>query len=88
MEVWKTVPGYSRYEASNFGNIRSINYKRTGKKVILKPSFYSGWGKTLLLNDDGVYKSILVHRIIALSFIGYSELLIVQEKIERMLGSI
>lgn len=71
-EIWKQIPRFSRYEASNLGNIRSINYKNSGNKKILKPSFYNGYAQTMLLNDDGKYKSILVHRIIAITFIGDS----------------
>ena len=29
-EIWKTIPGFSRYEASDKGNLRSLNYKKTG----------------------------------------------------------
>lgn len=39
MEVWKTINDYDgRYEVSNLGNVRSINYKNTGKAVNLKPA--------------------------------------------------
>lgn len=31
-EIWKDIPGFEgRYQASNLGNIRSLNYARTGK---------------------------------------------------------
>lgn len=73
-ESWKTIKGFSRYEASNLGKIRSINYKRSGKVRELKPTFFTGYGKTVLLNDDGKYKSILVHRVIMLAFVGESNL--------------
>lgn len=73
-EIWKPIPGFSRYEASNLGNLRSINYKNSGKKVVLKPSFYDGYGQTVLLNDEPKYKNIRVHRIIALAFFGKSDL--------------
>jgi DNA-binding transcriptional regulator LsrR (DeoR family) len=32
MEIWKEIPGYSRYQASNLGRIRSMNYK--GRKQL------------------------------------------------------
>lgn len=75
MEKWNKIDGFSRYEASNLGNLRSMNYKNSGKIKVLKPAKNNGgYMKTVLLNDDGVYKAIQVHRIIMLSFHGISSL--------------
>jgi len=70
-EIWKTIPNFSRYEASNFGRLRSLNYKRTGKVRILKPAMSKdGYMKTMLLDDSGRYKSWTVHLFVILAFIG------------------
>jgi len=71
---WKKIPGFSRYLASSDGEIASLNYKRTGKCKILKPAQTEGYYKTVLLNDDNKYKTISVHRIVCLAFLGPSDL--------------
>jgi len=69
-QTWKSIPNFSLYEASNDGFIRSINYKKTGRKQILKPALNkSGYLRTVLLNDKKEYKSILIHRLVAMTFI-------------------
>lgn len=69
--MWKKIPNFSRYEASTDGRIRSINYKNSGKKKILKPSDGGdGYLKTMLLNDDGKYCSWGIHKWIAFTFLG------------------
>ena len=36
-EIWKDIPGYERkYQESNMGQVKSLNYKNTGREVILK----------------------------------------------------
>ena len=38
MEEWKDIPAYQgKYQVSNLGNVKSLNYNRTGKEKILKP---------------------------------------------------
>lgn len=72
MEIWKTIPGYSMYEASNNGQLRSLNYKRSGKTIILKPAVSNdGYLKTMLLSDVGKYRSKTVHHFIALAYLGW-----------------
>ena len=31
MEVWKDISGFENYQISNYGNVKSLNYGRTGK---------------------------------------------------------
>lgn len=38
MEVWKDIPGFENYQISNYGNVKSLNYGRTGKPKLLKPT--------------------------------------------------
>lgn len=81
MEVWKAIPGFSRYEASSTGFIRSTNYKRTGQIKLIKPAISEdGYLKTMLQKDDGVYKTSRVHRWVALAFHGPSNGLTVNHK--------
>jgi len=70
-ETWKTIPNFSRYEASSLGRLRSLNYKRTGKVKVLKPACSpDGYMKTVLLRDDGRYKSWTVHLFVMMAFVG------------------
>lgn len=65
-EIWKDIPGYEgKYQASTYGRIKSLNYKRSGKEKILK-TFINNSGY-LILNLNN--KTWLVHRLTALTFI-------------------
>lgn len=70
-EIWKPIPMFSRYEASNLGNLRSLNYKRTGKVKNLKPGLSpDGYLKTMILDDDRKYRSCTVHLFVIMAFKG------------------
>lgn len=59
-EEWRTIPGYSRYEISNLGNVR--------KKI--KPCLNKeGYESVGLISDSGKRKDLKVHRIVANLFI-------------------
>ena len=77
-EIWKDIPGFEGYyQASNLGNIRSldryINYKnkglalRKGKLLSPKTSNKGYLAVTLMLNGKSYYRS--VHRLVALTFL-------------------
>lgn len=69
-EIWKPIPNFSLYHASNFGFIKTFNWKNQGKEAIMKPAIDgSGYLRTMLKCDDGKIKTIKVHRIIASTFI-------------------
>lgn len=70
MEIWKQIPNFSRYEASNKGFLRSTNYKNSGKTKVLKPKISGGYYKTMLLSDNGKYKTWSVHKWVALTWLG------------------
>lgn len=61
MEEWKIIEN-GIYEVSNFGRIRNIN---TGR--ILKPSKYNYYRFNMYVGVQK-YKSILVHRLVAMYF--------------------
>lgn len=70
-EIWKQIPGFSRYEASNLGNIRTHDWKGSGKTVVLRPAkSKKGYLATVLINDEGNKKNITVHRMVAFAFLG------------------
>ena len=63
-EMWKTIPDFNRYEASNRGYIRN---KQT--MHMMSPNVHkSGYLRTCLTNDVGKLKNISVHRMITSAF--------------------
>ena len=70
-EIWKQIPGFSRYEASNLGNIRTHDWKGSGRTAVLKPAKNrKGYLTTVILNNEGKYKNVKVHRMVAFAFHG------------------
>ena len=70
-KIWKTIPGFSRYEASEDGRLRSNNYKNSKKTKELKPALApDGYFQTMLQGDDKKYYSFKVHKFICLAFYG------------------
>lgn len=70
-KIWKRIPGYSLYEASNYGEIKTFNWKNSGIERIMRPAMDpSGHLRTMLKRDlDGKIHTVKVHRIIAQTFI-------------------
>lgn len=68
-EIWKEIKGHSRYEVSNYGNLRTIDYKdKAGKKQkgrllskYIRPDGY----ETIQIDKRNSY----VHRLVAEAFI-------------------
>jgi len=74
-EIWKEIPGFSDYEASNLGNVRSWRNNSNGKN--LKPSNHRDGYKLLILYDNkNSRKSHLVHRLVMKAFSGESNLMV------------
>lgn len=73
-EIWKHVPGYKDYQVSNLGNVRSFKLGKNG--AILKPRKVSErkpYCFLNLLNDNGKYQLVRVHRLVATAFVPKSE---------------
>lgn len=70
-EVWKSLDflGYPNYEVSSFGRVKSLNYKRSGKEKILKPSKNKYNYLKVDLSKDGKRKYYQVHRLVCLVFL-------------------
>lgn len=69
IEVWKKAKGYSNYEVSNFGRLKTFNWKGSKREAILKPApDKSGYLRTVLKGDNGVSKTIKVHRVVLNTF--------------------
>lgn len=79
---WKDVPGYiGYYQASNNGQISSLDRevgapygkRRVIPGIILRQSMDKNGYLNVALCKDGVSKTINVHRVIAMTFIGPTE---------------
>jgi hypothetical protein len=66
-EIWKVIPNYENYQVSNLGRVK-------GPLKMLKPSLRkSGYVyMNLTVNSKNISKSL--HRLVALSFLGQSNL--------------
>lgn len=84
-EIWKDIPGYeSKYQVSNLGNVRSLNYLRTGGIKLLTQGTDKRGYKRVGLYKDGKRKRYLVHRLVAMTFISnYDDLPQVNHKDEN-----
>ena len=87
-EVWKDIPGYENlYQASNLGNIRTVEGKTTNnarrqgrvwKQRVLKPKKRmrknGSYDYRVELWKDGDHKTLLVSRLVAMTWCdGYKE---------------
>lgn len=73
-EVFKPVVGYENlYEVSNLGNVKSLNYNRSGKPKVLKSISSSSGYLQVRLYINGKGKKILVHRLVAQAFLDNPE---------------
>lgn len=67
-EIWKDIKGYEGlYQISNFGRVKSLNYRNTGKEQLLKPALNTtGYFCVMLCKP---LKRFLIHRLVAKAFI-------------------
>ena len=70
-ETFKPIEGFSRYMASNYGRIISLDYKRSGAKKLINPSASKdGYLQSMFLNDNGKYATKKIHKLVAIAFYG------------------
>lgn len=67
-EIWKDIKGYEgKYQVSNYGDVKSLDYRHTGKEHLLKPKIDKYY--RIGLFNNGVMKFISIHRLVAEAFI-------------------
>ena len=70
IEEWKPVIGYEGiYEVSDCGNVRSLNYNKSGKVKLLKQITAKDGYLVVCLHKNGKQKEGKVHRLVATAFI-------------------
>ena len=68
-EIWRNIEGFENYQVSNLGNVKSLNYKNSGKEKLMKP-MDNGWGYLFVeLRKNGEGKVKTIHRLVAEAFI-------------------
>lgn len=66
MEVWRDVAGFEgRYQISDLGRVKSLNYRKSSQARIMKPHRYKAGYEAVRLN--GRWKK--VHRLVAEAFV-------------------
>ena len=69
-EIWRDIKDYEGlYKVSNFGRVKSLNYRNTGREKILQLNKTKNGYIRVCLWKDGKTKAFLVHRLVALAFI-------------------
>lgn len=70
-EIFKDIKGYEGlYQVSNWGRVKSINYKRTGKEEIRKVQTNRFGYQSVSLWKDNKQKQFTVHRLVWTTFNG------------------
>lgn len=68
--IWKDIQGYEGlYQVSNLGEVRSLNYKKTGNIQNLKQTSNKDGYLKVMLHKNGKIKTYQVHRLVTLAFI-------------------
>ena len=88
MEEWRDIEGFEgKYQVSNMGRVKSLNYNHTGKERVLKAGKSNIGYLQVDLCKDGKGKSYKIHRLVAQAFIpnpeNYNEINHVDENKEN-----
>lgn len=70
MKEWRNIDGFPNYMVSNTGEIKSLNYNKTGKEKVLIPHKLSnGYLGINLYDNDKKSCYLLIHRLVAQAFL-------------------
>lgn len=69
-EIWKDIKGYEgKYQVSNLGNVKSLNYKKQGFQKLLTPEISYGYPLVQLYDKKGNRRRVRIHRLVAEAFV-------------------
>ena len=70
-EIWQDIIGYEgKYQVSNMGNVKSLNYHRENREKQLKPKLRkNGYLDVMLYDFNKRRKTIMVHILVSEAFI-------------------
>jgi len=70
MEIWKDIQGWNgKYQVSNYGNVRSANYRRTGLPSLMKLQVGTNGRIAVVFHLKNKAFNQSVHRLVATEFI-------------------
>ena len=70
MKEWKEIDGFPNYMVSNTGEIKSLNYNKTGREKVLIPHKLSNGYLGINLYDSNKRSCyLLIHRVVAQAFL-------------------
>ena len=72
-EIWKTIEGYEKYQISNYGNVRHLDFHRQRYCNTIKQNKKPNGYKRVILSKEGITRSLYVHRLVASAFIPNQE---------------
>jgi len=73
IEIWKDIAGYEgRYQISSLGQIKILNFRRTGKEKIMKGFIYKDGYKGVSLSIGTTKKTFRVHQLVAMAFLNHT----------------
>lgn len=71
MTEWRTIPSFSAYSASSDGDIRrDVRMHNTPAGLVSKALNDRGYWKCSVTGDDGCHRTVTVHTLVALAFLG------------------
>ena len=68
-QIWKDIEGFENYQVNQIGQVRSLNYRQTGKVKRLKSTPNRGGYLIVCLYKDGKCYPKYVHQLVAEAFI-------------------
>lgn len=69
-EIWKDVIGYEGlYQVSDLGNVKSLNYRRTGKEKNIYINTDKYGYLNVMLSKNSLNKRFYVHRLASICFL-------------------
>lgn len=73
-EIWKGIKGYEgKYQVSNLGKVKTLNYHRSCKERILKNLINTHGYLYVILSKNCICKNLTIHRLVAAAFIDNPE---------------
>lgn len=69
IEKWKNIENFDNYQVSNLGNVRNLNFNKTGKVKLLKQKTDKDGYSEIILCKNSKYKTFKVHRLVAINFV-------------------